>query len=630
MAPKKTHTAAEQPRQVKRQEPEAILDSSVSREQYLHDLQIHQIELEVQNEELQSTLRALEAANSRYADLYNFAPVGYFLMNHKGYITQLNYAAIKLLKLGSADLACQLNFGSFVATTDRIFFKRFLASVLNGTGLQHVEVKIDVGGETRIVQLEALGDDQECRTTMQDITKRKRAENDILKVNQELARTNVLLQRIAHFDTLTQLPNRVLLADRLCQALKVCSRRDVSLAVAYLDLDGFKAVNDQYGHMVGDRLLISIARRMKKALRKGDTLARIGGDEFVAVLVDLRFAEESEPVLKRLLKAAAEIVKVDDLSLQVTASIGVTLFPQDQGDADILMRHADQAMYIAKQSGKNRIHRFDIAFDAELQTHRASLLGIRKALAGDEFMLYYQPKVDILSGEVVGAEALIRWQHHERGLLLPLHFLPLVDSHPISVDIGEWVLEKVLTQMEQWEAEGLDMTVSANIGALQLQQESFPSRLANILAGHADVDPGKLELEIVESSALEDMEAITKVMNRCLKLGVHFTLDDFGTGYSSLTYLRRLPVDVLKIDQSFVRDMLNDDSDLAIIQGVIGLANAFNRRVVAEGVESSAQGKQLQVMGCHIAQGYGIAKPMPATELPGWIARWQEASAWPC
>ena len=437
------------------------------------------------------------------------------------------------------------------------------------------------------------------------------------------------LERIAHFDALTGLPNRVLLADRLQQALAQSQRRGVQTAVAFLDLDGFKAINDRHGHDAGDELLIALAARMKQTLRDGDTLARMGGDEFVAVLADLADAASCVPLLTRLLTAAAQPVQVGAQTLQVSASLGVTFYPQaEEVDADQLLRQADQAMYQAKQAGKNRFHIFDAEQDRSARGHHESLDHIRRALAEREFVLHYQPKVNMRTGQVIGAEALIRWQHPEQGLLAPAAFLPVIEDHPLAIDIGEWVIDTALAQLESWQGAGLDMVVSVNVGARQLQQENFVERLRTILAAHPQVSPTRLELEVLETSALKDIAGVSLVIETCRKMGVTFALDDFGTGYSSLTYLKRLPVTLLKIDQSFVCEMLDDADDLAILQGVIGLANAFHREVIAEGVESIAHGELLLQLGCDLAQGYGIARPMPAAQFPAWCAAWpQDASA---
>ncbi|MDO9161951.1 MAG: EAL domain-containing protein [Methylococcaceae bacterium] len=437
------------------------------------------------------------------------------------------------------------------------------------------------------------------------------------------------LEHIAHYDALTSLPNRVLLADRLHQSMAQAQRHSQPLAVAYLDLDGFKAINDNYGHEAGDQLLIAATANMKHALREGDTLARLGGDEFVAVLLNLPDIEASVPVLLRLLAAAAEPVHVGDLTLQVSASLGVTFYPQHEDiDADQLLRQADQAMYVAKQAGKNRYHVFDAVQDSSIRGHHESLGHIRDALTKREFVLYYQPKVNMRTGTVIGAEALIRWQHPEKGLLPPIVFLPVIEDHPLAVELGEWVIDAALTQMEIWHAEGLNIPVSVNISARQLQQSDFVECLRAILAKHPDILPSSLELEVLETSALEDMGKVSRIIHDCREIGVKFALDDFGTGYSSLTYLKHLPVTLLKIDQSFVRDMLDDPDDLAIVEGVLGLASAFRRDVIAEGVETLAHGELLLQLGCVLAQGYGIARPMPADQLPHWTANWRPDPAW--
>jgi len=437
------------------------------------------------------------------------------------------------------------------------------------------------------------------------------------------------LDHIAHYDVLTGLPNRVLLADRLRQGMANGLRRGQQLAVIFLDLDGFKLVNDSHGHEAGDQLLMTLAKRMRLALRDGDTLARIGGDEFVAVLLDIEDSAASMPLLQRLLEAAAQPVVLHDLVLKVTASLGVTFYPQTYDiDAEQLLRQADQAMYQAKLAGKNRFHVFDTAQDSGLRSHHESIERIRQALCAGELVLHYQPKVNMRTGQIVGAEALIRWQHPTKGLQMPAFFLPVIEDHALAVDVGEWVIDTALKQMALWLQQGFDMPVSVNVGARQLQQIDFVARLSSILDRHPNFRPGWLELEVLETSALEDLAGVSKVMQQCKEIGVEFALDDFGTGYSSLTYLKRLPVAMLKMDQSFVRDMLIDPDDLAILEGVIGLARAFRRAVIAEGVETIEHGSVLLKLGCDLAQGYGIARPMPAKDLPTWAALWQPDPAW--
>lgn len=436
------------------------------------------------------------------------------------------------------------------------------------------------------------------------------------------------LEHIVHYDVLTNLPNRVLLADRLSQATTHCQRRRQSLAVAFMDLDGFKDVNDNYGHAVGDKLLVALSQRMKDALRDGDTLARIGGDEFIAVLGDLQNIRVSAPILDRLLKAASDPVTVGGVVIQVSVSIGVTLYPHDNSDADHLVRHADQAMYTAKQAGKNCYRLFDTERAYASKVQLENIGDIRSAMVRDEFVLHYQPKVNMLTGKVIGVEALIRWQHPENGLIPSLEFLPVMEGQPVSLEVGEWVIGTALAQIRQWQNMGVNLPISVNINAYQLQQENFTTCLATLLAAYSEVNPDLLELEILESSALHDISQVSATMNECRKLGVRFALDDFGTGYSSLTHLRRLPSQLIKIDQTFVRDMLEDADDLAIVKGVIGLAQAFECEVIAEGVETIAHGEALLKLGCELAQGYGVARPMSASDVPEWVSQWKTDDLW--
>ncbi|MFP5205908.1 MAG: PAS domain S-box protein [Acidobacteriota bacterium] len=437
------------------------------------------------------------------------------------------------------------------------------------------------------------------------------------------------LEHVAHYDALTGLPNRSLLVDRLRQGMAQAHRRNQFLALAYLDLDGFKAINEKYGQDAGDNLLTAVARRMKLALREGDSLARLGGDEFAVVILDLPNPEAANQALARLLSATGQSMRMGTRHLRVTASIGAAIYPApDDPDADQLLRQAGQAMYQAKVAGRNRVVLFDSSQDKTLQVRSQELERILRALTQREFVLYFQPKVNMRTGMVVGAEALIRWRHPERGLLAPGQFLPIIDNHPLSIELGEWVIDTALAQMETWLDAGLDLPISVNVGALQLQQQDFAERLRLLLAAHPPIRPGKLELEVLETSALQDLVQTSSVLEACRTLGVSVAIDDFGTGYASLTYLKRLPVQTLKIDQSFVRDILEDPDSLSILEAVLGLATAFRRDLVAEGVETVEHGLMLLQLGCEVAQGYGIARPMPAEDLPGWIQRWRADPRW--
>ncbi|MBS1158454.1 MAG: putative signaling protein [Proteobacteria bacterium] len=444
----------------------------------------------------------------------------------------------------------------------------------------------------------------------------------VLKQHQER------LEHLAHFDALTQLPNRMLLGDRMQLAMAQTERNGKALAVCYLDLDGFKPVNDQYGHATGDKLLVEVAQRLRNCVRAGDTVSRLGGDEFVLLFSELDNVRECDHAINRIIAALTTPFRIGGHEISISASIGVTLYPQDGSDSDTLLRHADQAMYAAKQAGRNRFHLFDPENDRRARVRHEEVRRIREALAEGEFVLYYQPKVDMRQGSVVGAEALIRWQHPERGLLLPNDFLPAIEGSELSIALGDWVIQEALRQLSIWQEQGLDLAVSVNIAGEHLQGHGFARRLGELLAAHPNVAPHNLELEVLETAALEDIGRVAELFAECRRFGVSFSLDDFGTGYSSLTYFRRLPADVLKIDQSFVCDMLDDPDDLAIVEGVIGLTQAFQRKVIAEGVETVEHGLVLLLLGCDMAQGFGIARPMPAAKLPAWVALFRPDKLW--
>ncbi len=444
----------------------------------------------------------------------------------------------------------------------------------------------------------------------------------------ELKESQSRLERMAYFDALTNLPNRRMLSDRLNQAMGLAMRNQRLLAVCYLDLDGFKPINDTWGHAAGDRLLIEAAHRLLGCVRGGDTVSRLGGDEFVVLLGNLCHLDECEIALERIRVELSRPFALKEGDALLSASIGVTLYPLDGADADTLVRHADQAMYASKQAGRNRYQLFDVEHDRLSEARSASCEDIQRGLDHDEFVLHYQPKVDMRTGEVIGAEALIRWQHPQRGLLQPADFLPVIDFVGMQPELGLWVLKTALNQMDGWLAQGLALSVSINIAAQQLQARDFIETLRNALSGHPAVPPQLLELEILETAALEDLTQVSRIIDSCHALGVGFAIDDFGTGYSSLNYLKQLQAGTLKIDQSFVRGMLVDPEDLAIVDGIIGLATSFRREVIAEGVETVAHGRMLLHLGCRAAQGYGIARPMPPEELPRWASTWRQPDAW--
>ncbi len=437
------------------------------------------------------------------------------------------------------------------------------------------------------------------------------------------------LQRMAYSDALTGLPNRLLLHDRMEQAIRQAQRHDSLVAVCYLDLDGFKPVNDRYGHEAGDEVLVAVSERLQKVLRTEDTVARLGGDEFVLLVQDIKSVRELETMLDRILSQLSQPYTLSKgQPVVVTASIGIALYPLDDVDPDTLLRHADQAMYLAKKQGKNGYSYFDTGAEQQAMRHQHFYAEIERALAQDEFELYYQPKVNMRTGEVVGAEALIRWNHPDKGLLTPIEFLPKLENNPLIIELGEWVLRHALTHLQQFRARDCNLKVSINIAALHIEQINFVESVQHIIQSYPTLQPQDIEFEILESAALRDINRVSRVMRECGALGIEFALDDFGTGYSSLTYLKELPARRLKIDQSFIQDLLQEPDDVVISEGVLGMARAFGRQVIAEGVETVQHGAMLLSMGCELGQGYGIARPMPASKLVAWAKAFKTDEAW--
>ena len=536
-------------------------------------------------------------------------------VHRDGKLIYVNRAAIRMLGAGSA----QDLLGQPVLERVHPDFQGVVRTRLAGLSAQTPTTPLM---EERFIRLDGTEFDVEAQSTwitygaqpaiqvaMRDITLQKQRQHQ--------------LEELAHFDPLTRLPNRALLSDRLQQAMTQAQRRGQRLAVVFLDLDGFKAINDRHGHDAGDQLLTALAANIKQTLRDGDSLARLGGDEFVVVLPDLADVAASEPMLNRLLAAVARPVPFNDQQLQVTGSLGVTFFPQAQEvAADQLLRQADQAMYQAKLAGQNRYRVFDLELDRSVREHHEKVQRIRSALAAQEFVLHYQPKVNLRSGTIVGAETLVRWQHPQKGLLAPMEFLPVIENHRLAIELGEWVLGAALQQMAHWQADGLELPVSVNVSAHHLKQEGFAARLGMLLDAHPQVKPSCLQLEMQESSTLEDMADMARVIDACAGLGVGFALARFGVESYSLSHLLRLPVKLLKIDQMFVREMLNGPDNLAVLESLIGLGTAFRCQIIAEGVETPQQIAKLLQLGCDLAQGYGIARPMPAAEMPAWVAAW--------
>ena len=708
----------------------------------IHELEVHQIELKMQNEELLAIQNELEKSKKRYFDLYDMAPIGYCTLNQECIIEEANLAISNLLAKQRDQLIKQ-SLCKFIFPEDQDIFYLYRKKIFTSQKQQDCEIRMIKEDKTifwaHFTAIAEVNENKEplFRLVINDISERKIFEEKlklsasvfknageaimitdldgtISDVNETFTKitgytkeevigkkTNILssgkqnkeyfknmwktlnkvgswsgelwnkkkdnelfaamliinavydyqrntshyvalfsditaikeyedsLKNIAHFDQLTKLPNRVLLADRIENKMIQTKRNKQHLAVIFLDLDGFKEINDTYGHHIGDKVLVSLAKEMRKALREVDTLARIGGDEFVAVLSELDEISDALPIIIRLLESASKEIKIDNIKIKISASLGVTFYPQNQiANADLLLRQADQAMYQAKLFGKNRYHFFNTEENNLIRDKFESIKEIKNALENKEFVLYYQPKINMCRGQVIGVEALIRWKHPQKGILYPLSFLPIIEEDSLSIDIGEWVINTALLQIKDWQEQGINIPISVNIGAHQLLAENFVNRLKDILDKYPSVKSKMLELEVLETSRLEDLHKAKNVMNACIKLGVSFSLDDFGTGYSSLIYLKQLPIKQIKIDQNFVQGMLNNSNDLSIVDGIISLCKAFHLSVIAEGVETAEHSIILLGLGCKLAQGYEISRPMPSELFSNWLKEYKPNPLW--
>jgi len=433
----------------------------------------------------------------------------------------------------------------------------------------------------------------------------------LAQANEQLEEVNAQLQHVAMHDALSGLPNRLLLADRLSQAIAQAERHQNRFAVFVVDLDRFKAINDSLGHLAGDAMLKEVARRLASVLRKADTLARLGGDEFVLVLNEISSAQDVETIAGRVLADIARPVKLSDLELHTSASIGISLFPADGTDAETLLQHADAAMYHAKKNGRNTYQLFVLAMNAFAKDRLELENGLRRALVQGEFVLHYQPKVDVRDGGIDSAEALIRWQHPTRGLTGPLDFIPLAEESGLILPIGEWVLREACRQACAWQTAGLrPLRVAVNLSAQQFRQKNLVAVVRSALNA-ARLEPRYLELELTESAVMHDAEQSIEILQQLSALGVRISVDDFGTGYSSLSYLRRLPLDKLKIDRAFIRDVVTSRDDAAIVRAIVSLAHNLRLKVIAEGVETPDQLAFLRELGCDQYQGYHYSVPVP-------------------
>lgn len=419
------------------------------------------------------------------------------------------------------------------------------------------------------------------------------------------------LEFLAHHDPLTELPNRLLLGDRIGQAITLAEREQQRVALLFIDLDQFKTVNDSLGHAAGDRMLKDVAKRLRQCVRESDTIARLGGDEFIIVLNNPRDADAVVEVAEKIQKVMTAPLFINDQEINSSLSMGIALYPDDGDDFDTLLKKADTAMYHAKQSGRSAYRFFAARMNAEAVAHLALRSGLHRALERGEFELHYQPQVSLNGGRLIGAEALIRWNHPERGLVMPGEFIPVAEDSGLIVPMGDWVLRQACRQAALWQAQGHKLTMAVNLSALQFRRGDLEKAVGEALA-ESGLDPAALELELTESIMIQDHEAVMDMARRLGRMGVQLSIDDFGTGYSSMAYLKRFAVDKLKIDQSFIKDVHTDNDSAAITRAIIQMAHSLNLTVIAEGVEDEAAGAFLRDHGCDQAQGYLYGRPMTA------------------
>jgi diguanylate cyclase (GGDEF)-like protein len=434
-------------------------------------------------------------------------------------------------------------------------------------------------------------------------------------LRREKRRIDATVQRQASHDVLTDLPNRSLFKDRLTLALAHANRYRNMLAVLFVDLDRFKNIIDTLGPAIGDRLLQGVAERLGSCLEEGDTLARLGGDEFVILLPRLQRADKAVKVAQRVLEVLKPVFVFNGHELHITTSMGISLYPYDGTDVDTLLKNADTALYRAKEQGRNNYQLYTPAMNARAFERLAMENSLRKALEREQFLLHYQPQVNTQTGQVIGMEALIRWQHPDLGLVYPAEFITLAEDTGLIVPMGEWVLRRACEQVQIWHKGGFPkLSVSVNLSARQFQHQALVDTIARVLR-ETEFDPRTLELEITESIAMQNADYTNVILRHLKDMGVRIAMDDFGTGYSSLSYLRKFPIDTLKIDQSFVRDLTNDPNDAAIANAIIVLAHSLKLEVVAEGVETSEQEAFLKTHQCDKLQGYLYHRPLTAAQF---------------
>lgn len=527
-----------------------------------------------------------------------------FCCHHNGALLYLNQVGQELMGRGK-----ELPDGSmlFDLTDDegKALLQHKFSKLLSNEEVRPFEIRLHSKAVGKVLDFEVSlssscsnVSDQAIWGVCHDITERNLAQRELIK--------------LAHHDVLTGLPNRILLHDRLQQAKALSHRMQIRFALLFLDMDRFKIINDTLGHAVGDELLQVIAQRLKGCFRETDTVARIGGDEFVVLMLDVASRDDITMLCDKLMQELSQPFLINAHELFITTSGGVCIYPDDEEDIDAMMQKADIAMYHAKAQGRNMVRFYDAGMDQNASRRFTIINSMRRALDRGEFRLYYQPKLDVSSDRIIATEALVRWQHPELGLLVPTEFIQLAEENGMIVELGEWVLREACRQNVQWQHQGVQgLRVAVNLSGYQLQHSKIVDTVQSVL--HETGMPGELlELEITESVIMQNLEYAVEVLNEIASLGVHISIDDFGTGYSSLSNLKRFNVNTLKIDKSFVRDVENSTADAAIASAIIAMGNSLNLKIIAEGVETEHQMNFLRDNNCDQVQGFLISRPLPA------------------
>ncbi len=586
--------------------------SKLDMQDLAHELGTLQIELEMQNEELRRAQEELEASRSRYADLYDFAPTSYLTFDKDGLIREVNLTGAGLLGVNRR-LLINKPFSVFIIKEDRDTFRAHLRETLKRETRQIGEIRIRrKDGSVLSVQLQSIaaeapeGNFTFCRTAAIDISERKQMEESI--------------RHQANHDTLTNLPNRLLFMNILSVELAQAQRGKKKFAVMFLDLDRFKHINDTLGHDIGDKLLKEVAERLRRSVRASDTVSRMGGDEFNILLTQIPLANDIITIAQKVVGSFSKPYMISGHEFNMSTSIGISIYPEDGETMEALLNNADTAMYHAKELGGNSYQFYNATMNIR-SIERARLESwLRQTLVRTELAVYYQPQLTIDTRQVICAEALVRWRHPELGMLDPVRFIPFAEETGFITDIDEWVLKTACAQFKEWHNGGLPhLCVTVNLSAKQIQKSDLVERMAGILR-ETGFDPHHLNVEITESIAMRNLEQTIPNMIKLWEMGVGISIDNFGTGYSSLHYLKKLPIQKVKIDKSFIQDIVTDSDDRAIFSAVNTMAQNMNLGVIAVGVETEEQLKFIKSIGCQEMQGFLFSRPLPAEEFRKLIA----------